>query len=94
MITSTGARVDGTSGAPVVDAINEFYKNLEWNGRMYRQKLIYAIQQVEGVIDVTVTTIQVNKSGSAPATLTDRYYQTNSGYIKLSSSSTFTYQVD
>ncbi len=94
ILTSIGARVDGTSGTPVVDAVNAFCKNIEWNGRMYRQKLIDAIQQVEGVIDVTVTTIQVNKSGSAPATLTDRYYQTDSGYIKLSSSSTFTYQVD
>ncbi len=94
VLTSTGARIDGTSGTPVVDAINEFCKNLEWNGRMYRQKLVDAIQQVEGVIDVTVTSIMVNKYNSAPVILTDRFYQAISGYIKLSDLSVITYQVD
>lgn len=49
VISTTGARLDGTADTPVLDAINEYLKSLEFNGALYVSDLIAAIRQVDGV---------------------------------------------
>lgn len=49
VISTTGARLDGTADTPVLDAINEYLKSLEFNGALYISDLIAAIRQVDGV---------------------------------------------
>lgn len=45
-----GARIDGTSQQPVVDAIRAFLKNMPFNGVLVLNYLVDALQAVEGVI--------------------------------------------
>lgn len=49
VISTTGARLDGTADTPVLDAINQYLKSLEFNGALYVSDLIAAIRQVDGV---------------------------------------------
>lgn len=49
VISTTGARLDGTADTPVLDAINEYLKSLEFNGALYVSDLIAKIRQVEGI---------------------------------------------
>ena len=49
VISTTGARLDGTAETPVLDAINNYLKSLEFNGALYVSDLIAAIRQVDGV---------------------------------------------
>lgn len=54
VLNSAGARIDGTTATPVRDAIRAHLLNLPFNGVFSVQKLVDAIQAVEGVNDMNV----------------------------------------
>lgn len=58
VINAAGARIDGTTTTPVPDAIKNHLKNLPFNGVFSVQKLVDAIQAVEGVNDLNVDQVQ------------------------------------
>lgn len=72
-----------SNGKPMVEnAINEFIKNLPFNGRMNIQKLIDEIQAVDGVLDVRLLEAAY-KYGSLSWITFDREIEPFSGYMAL-----------
>lgn len=68
---------------PVVEnAINDFVKNLPFNGKMNIQKLIDAIQSIEGVEDVQLTESSYKYGGLSWVVFT-REIEPFSGYMEL-----------
>lgn len=73
--------------ANVIDAINDFIKNLEFDGVMYLIKLQDAIQKVPGVIDVVMSSLiarsystAINDPSLRPI---NRIYETDAGYLVI-----------
>ena len=67
IITVDGIRIsDGTS--VVEDAVNAYLAGIVYGGTFNKTKLVDAIQKVEGVIDVTLTDVQVKPAGAAEYT--------------------------
>ena len=63
IITVNGIRI--SDGASVVeDAVNAYLAGIVYGGTFNKTKLVDAIQKVEGVIDVTLTDVQVKPSGA------------------------------
>lgn len=63
----------------VESAINTYLENLDFNGLLYENKIIDAIQAVEGVNDVTLDSVVVME-GATPNAVT-RVYESAAGYI-------------
>lgn len=88
LINSDGENI--LSGDKVVeDAITAFIKELPFDGVFRKIKLIDAIQAVEGVIDVKVTTIQAKYSATEYEDI-DLTYRAFSGYLKIDPAHTLT----
>ena len=67
IITTDGVRIsDGTKA--VEDAINGYLANIIYGGTFNKTKLVDAIQNVEGVVDVTLGKVEVKPSGSTSYT--------------------------
>lgn len=58
VLNGDGSRIDGTAATPVKDAIKTHLKNLPFNGLFSVQKLVDAIQAVEGVSDMNIDQVQ------------------------------------
>lgn len=50
ILDNTGARIDGTAATSVQDAIDNYLKNLEFNGEFANVRLQDALQLVDGVV--------------------------------------------
>jgi hypothetical protein len=79
-------------------AIKNYLKNLPFDGQVKTSAMVDAIQAVEGVSDVVVTTIQAKTNAGSYANVV-RVYNTVAGYIQVDEanfplSSTLTYQVE
>ena len=64
--------------ANVEAAITNYLRNIDFDGKVYVNKIIDAITAVDGVLDVEVTDATANAGGATPFT---RVYQTVAGYI-------------
>lgn len=82
VLLPTGGRIDGTSTAPVKEAIKAYLKNLPFNGILSTMKLIDAIQAVEGVKDLSLNNIQA-KYGALPFTAIVISYTPDAGYLRI-----------
>ena len=92
VLLPTGGRIDGTSAAPVKDAIKTYLKNLPFNGILSTMKLIDAIQAVEGVKDLNLTNIQA-KYGALAFTTVVISYTPDAGYLRIEDADlTITYE--
>lgn len=82
IITTDGVRIsDGTKA--VEDAINGYLANIIYGGTFNKTKLVDAIQNVEGVVDVTLGKVEVKPSGSTSYTeMTSNNYSAVSGCFK------------
>ena len=82
IITTDGVRIsDGTKA--VEDAINGYLANIVYGGTFNKTKLVDAIQNVEGVVDVTLGKVEVKPSGSTTYTeMTSNNYSAVSGCFK------------
>ncbi len=79
---AAGARIDGTTATPVKDAIKLHLKNLPFNGVFSIQKLVDAIQAVEGVSDLNVDSVQT-KYGALPFTAVNISVIPDAGYLRI-----------
>lgn len=94
VINSTGARIDGVTMTPVKDAIKTHLKNLPFNGVFSVQKLVDAIQAVEGVNDLNVDSVQT-KYGALVFTSVDISVIPDAGYLRIADEDlTITYIAD
>jgi len=82
VINSTGARIDGVTMTPVKDAIKLHLQNLPFNGVFSVQKLVDAIQAVEGVNDISVDQVQT-KYGLLNYTSVDISVIPDAGYLRI-----------
>ncbi|MBS0647400.1 MAG: nucleotidyltransferase [Verrucomicrobia bacterium] len=82
VLNAAGERIDGTSATPVPDAIREHLKNLPFNGVFSIQKLVDAIQAVEGVSDLNVDSI-TSRYGALPYTAINVSLVPDAGYLRI-----------
>lgn len=80
VLDSTGARLDGTNPEPVKTAVKGYLQNLDFNGLFSIQKLVDALQKVEGVADLNVDLIQT-QYGALPFTSVNISFVPDSGYL-------------
>lgn len=67
----------------VQGAINDYLANLEFNGAFRVIKLVDAIQDVEGVLDVSIHSLLAKAADAAEFVNVSRVYEPNSGYFQL-----------
>ncbi|MBN8834559.1 MAG: hypothetical protein ABS68_00305 [Niastella sp. SCN 39-18] len=92
VLDGTGARLDGSNSMPVKTAIKEHLKNLPFNGVFSVQKLVDAIQLVDGVDDLQLQTVQT-KYGLLPFTSCGISVIPDAGYLRIDDADlTITYQ--
>lgn len=90
ILDSDGKRLDGTNDTPVIEATNEFLKQIEFNGSYVKAYHVDALQKVEGV-KVPVIRDAASKYGSNTYTTTtvanagaiDQIRVADSGWFKL-----------
>ncbi len=94
VITSTGESISSPGNFPVEDAINNYIKNLPFDGIFKITDLTDKIQLAAGVVDPVFQTAEV-KYGANPYTLMVDKYNPNAGYLEIDPSnplsSTLTY---
>ncbi len=85
VLNSTGGRLDATTATPVPDGIKAYLANKsseDFNGLFSAQKLIDAIQAIDGVEDLSVDSMQ-KKYGALPFTAVDIDFIPDSGYLVI-----------
>lgn len=71
--------VDGSY--PVVDAIDNYLKNIDYGGVFNKNKLIDAIQNVQGVVDIDITSVRVSFNNSLMTEISGNNYTAQSGCL-------------
>lgn len=82
VLDEAGARLDGTNTQPVKDAINLYMENLPFNGLFVVNRLIDAIESVEGVRIADTGIVRANY-GAMPYVNIDYEYNPDAGYMIL-----------
>jgi hypothetical protein len=80
VLDNTGARRDGTNATPLLDAVKGYINNIGFNGVFSVQKLVDAMQAVDGIDDLKIDGIQM-KYGALPFTTVDIDRVPDSGYL-------------
>lgn len=83
VLSSTGARLDGSGETPVQDAIKAFLRDLPFNGEFIKAKLVDALQELEGVFVPEIRSASAARFGNASYTGIDIRYQPYSGFFKF-----------
>lgn len=99
ILDSQGRRKDGTNDTPVIDAINDYLRNIDFNGSFVKTYLTDALQQVPGVKIPKILSAQSSWSSFAQSTESSQYAgpideirPTFAGYMRLDvENSTFQY---
>ncbi len=99
ILDSQGRRKDGTNDTPVIDAINDYLRNIEFNGSFVKTYLTDALQQVPGVkipkiisAESSWSSFTQNMESSLSAGLIEEIRSTFAGYMRLDvDNSTFEY---
>jgi len=92
VLNSSGARIDGTSITPVADGLRGYLNALDFNGLFSVQKMIDAIQAVDGVEDLAIDSIQT-KYALLPYTSVDIDFIPDGGYLVIADDDlTITYE--
>jgi len=82
VLTSTGARLDGTAATPVLDAVNTFLENLPFNGLFVLNNLIIALQAIDGVRIGNVINAKANYAATSYVPIPVEYLP-DAGYMAL-----------
>lgn len=77
-----GSRIDGADLQPVKNAINNYLKNLPFNGEFANTRLLDELQKVDGLVYPTIKTSQA-KYGLLPYTQIDEKYIPDAGYLRI-----------
>lgn len=93
VIDTTGTRIsDGAK--PVVDAINAYLAGIVYGGTFNKTKCVDAIQAVEGVLDVTLDSVQAKTASGNYAPVTGNNYTAYAGcFISEDLDNSITYVV-
>lgn len=92
VLDGTGARLDGANNEPIKTAIKAHLKNLPFNGVFSVQKLVDAIQAVDGVNDLQMQSVQ-SKYGLLPFTSIAITRVPDAGYLRIADDDlTITYE--
>jgi len=78
-----GVLVQSDVQAAVEAAINDYVSNLPFNGLFLINKLIDAIQAVDGVNDVSVSSVETRQNTGDPWTQITRDYVPHFGYFRI-----------
>jgi hypothetical protein len=82
VLMSDGSRIDGTAAAPVKTTVNTFLADLPFNGVFILNKLIAALQSVDGVKIGQVLSAQANYAATPYVPITVKYIP-DAGYMAL-----------
>lgn len=82
VLMSDGSRIDGTAAAPVKTTVNTFLADLPFNGVFILNKLIAALQSVDGVKIGQVLSAQANYAVTPYVPITVKYIP-DAGYMAL-----------
>lgn len=82
VLNPDGSSVVDNAVYPVSDAVNSFIQQLPFNGRMNRQKLVDAIQAVDGIQDIVMNAVE-RRYGSLEYEATGREYIPFAGHMVL-----------
>jgi len=84
-ITSAGFQVGSDVVKPVEAAIKDYVSNLTWNGIFYKSALVDAIQKVEGVMDVVLTTVTTTETAvnNGQSVTINRIHEPYNGYFTV-----------
>jgi hypothetical protein len=97
VIAADGSLLTDAAVFPVEDAINEYITNLPFNGDFNLNALINAVQLMDGVVDIVLTSVSARYGALAYSTITHNYVP-DAGYLNIASgfdlSSTLTYIAD
>lgn len=83
VLSSAGARIDGTSTEPVQDAAKAFLRSLPFNGLFVKAHLVDALQAVDGVYVPEVRLCEAARNDSSNFTTVDVQYQPYSGFLRF-----------
>jgi hypothetical protein len=81
VLTHLGSRLDGQQSEPVRTAVARFVSSMPFNSMFFKQKIVDAIQQVEGVVTIELRSLEVCRYDSLAFTPVDAYYVPMSGYF-------------
>jgi len=65
------------------NAINEYIANVGFNSTLYKNKLIDAVQKVNGVIDFEISSLEAKENGTINYTNIVNNYKSVAGYLKI-----------
>jgi len=82
-----GARLDGSTDTPVLEAVNTFLRNLEFNGEFLTDNFEAALRSVQGVQLVDVHSIEA-RFGTNDYSEVNETYIADAGYMKLNTDNT------
>lgn len=82
VLKADGSRIDGTSATPVQDALNEYLKNLPFNGLFVPQLMVDHLQAVDGVVIIKDDQWLV-RYAALPYAVVDVEYTPDAGYLRL-----------
>lgn len=82
VLSETGARLDGVNSTPVQSAVNEYLKQLPFNGKLVLANLIDHLQDIDGVEIPHVVSAQAT-FGTVPYSSFDVQYLPDGGYLRI-----------
>lgn len=82
LLNNVGQRIDGSDLTPVKTAIENYLKNLPFNGLFALTFLVDALQKVDGVVIPKIKVAQA-KYGAFPFTSINEIYAPDSGYLRF-----------
>ncbi len=88
VLSSTGARLDGTSSTPVQEAAKAFLLELPFDGQFVKSHLVDKLQAVDGVIVPEIRLCQARRNDDPSFSAVDVFYQPFSGFLKYYTPST------
>lgn len=83
VLTSSGARIDGTAAEPVRDAAKAYMRRLPFNGVFVRAHFVDALQLVPGVYVPNVTSCEATRNDSTTYETISVLYQPYSGFLRF-----------
>lgn len=90
VLSSTGARLDGSNDNPVGSGIDAYLKSQEFNGRLIRRQMENALESIEGVVVPKIVNLwtkygsyEYDTTGIQSVGLVNEMRTPDSGYLKL-----------
>lgn len=81
VLADSGSRLDGQNNTPVRTAIVQFVGSMPFNSMFFKQKIVDAIQAVEGVVTAELRSLEVCRYDALEYSTVDAYCVPMSGYF-------------